>query len=78
LSSSSSFATQKKHGKPNAATGLIGVYKNGTKYIAKIMIDGTRHRLGTFKTKQEAGVAYDRFVVDESTAEVMYLLNGSF
>ena len=47
---------------------------NGDRYRAVIKIDGTRHYIGQFKTKEEAGIAYDRFVVDKSTAEVMYLL----
>jgi hypothetical protein len=47
---------------------------NGDRYRAVIKIDGTRHYIGQFKTKEEAGIAYDRFVVDKSTAAVMYLL----
>jgi hypothetical protein len=75
-SSSSSSTTQRKRGKPNPTTGLIGVYKKiGGKYRAEIKIDGTVHSLGTFKTKEEAGVAYDRFVIDKSTEEVTYALN---
>ena len=70
-------STPNKRGKPNGRTGLIGVYQKGKKYASEISIDGTRHRLGTFDTKKEAGTAYDRFVVDKSTAEVTYLLNGS-
>ena len=70
-------STPNKRGKPNGKTGLIGVYQKGKKYASEISIDGTRHRLGTFKTKKEAGIAYDRFVVNKSTAEVTYLLNGS-
>ena len=49
--------------------------KNGEKYRAV-----TRHCIGTFKTKEEAGIAYDRFeeeagiaydrfVVDKNTAQ---------
>jgi len=69
------MSTQKKHGTPNATTGLIGVYKIGEKYRAQIKIDGTSRYLGTFKTKEQAGVAYDRFVVGKSTEEVIYALN---
>jgi hypothetical protein len=39
------------------------------------MYEGTYHYLGTFQTKKEAAVAYDRFVVDKSTEEVTYALN---
>jgi hypothetical protein len=54
------------------------VYKvNGEKYKAQITIDGTHHYLGQFKTKKEAGIAYDRFVVGKSNEEVIYTLNYS-
>ena len=36
---------------------------------------GKNKSLGTFGTKQQAGIAYDRFVVDKSTNEVSYTLN---
>jgi hypothetical protein len=67
--------SQKKRGKPNAMTGLIGVCKSGETYQVQIGIDGTNHYIGTFKTKEEAGVAYDRFVVEKSNEEVTYVLN---
>ena len=51
---------------------------NGDRYRAVIKIDGTRHYIGQFKTKEEAGIAYDRFVVDKSNEEVMYLLKVCF
>jgi hypothetical protein len=51
------------------------VSKKGEKYRAQVKIDGTLHYIGTFKTKEEAGVAYDRFVVDKSTEEVTYVMN---
>ena len=73
--SPSSNTPPKKHGKPNATTGLIGVFKDGKTYRAKIRIDGTTHYLGTFNTKEEAGIAYDQFVVDKSTDELIYALN---
>jgi len=66
---------QKKRGIPNQKTGLIGVAKSKKKYQAKITYGGTRHTLGTFDTKEQAGVAYDRFVLDKSTEEVFYTLN---
>jgi hypothetical protein len=68
-------STQKTRGKPNAATGLIGVYNAKEKYQVQVKIDGTNHHLGTFKTKKEAGVAYDRFVVGKRTKQVNYALN---
>ena len=33
------------------------------------------NELGTFDTKEQAGMAYDRFVVDKSTEEVSFTLN---
>tara|TARA_B110000091_G_scaffold147413_1_gene157024 strand:- start:644 stop:1081 length:438 start_codon:yes stop_codon:yes gene_type:complete len=68
-------ASKKKRGKPNKKTGLIGVYKKREKYQADITVDGTRHNLGSFDTKEQAGVAYDRFAVDKSTDEVSFTLN---
>ena len=69
-------STQKKRGKPNPTTGLIGVRKAGEKYVARITIDGTLHYIGCFKTKEAAGVAYDLFVVDKSNEKVTYALNN--
>ena len=66
---------QEKRGKPNQTTGLIGVSKSGEKYRALIGYGGTEYNLGTFETKEQAGIAYDRFVVDKSTEEVSYTLN---
>ena len=45
------------------------------KYQARITYGGTQHFLGTFDTKEQAGMAYDRFVVDKSTDEVFFTLN---
>jgi serine protease inhibitor ecotin len=66
---------QKKRGIPNPTTGLIGVAKSGKKYKASVMIGGTQHNLGSFDTKEQAGVAYDRFIVDKSTEKVSFVLN---
>ena len=66
---------KRKRGTPNPTTGLIGVSKNGKKYQASISYDGTAHYLGTFDTKEQAGIAYDRFVVGKSTATVSFILN---
>ena len=69
-----SISKKRKRGNPNQATGLIGVFKNGKKYKAEVTIGGTRNSLGTFDTKEQAGIAYDRFVVDKSTEEVSFTL----
>ena len=66
---------RRKRGTPNQTTGLIGVCQNRDKYSASIGYGGTHHRLGTFGTKEQAGIAYDRFVIDKSTKEVSYTLN---
>jgi serine protease inhibitor ecotin len=66
---------QQKRGTPNQMTGLIGVFKNGGMYKAEVTIGGTRYNLGSFDTKEQAGIAYDRFVVDKSTEEVSFTLN---
>jgi hypothetical protein len=47
----------------------------GDKYKASIWYDGTHNHLGSFDTKEQAGMAYDRFVVDKSTEEVSFTLN---
>jgi len=66
---------QQKRGTPNHATGLIGVVKAGKKYRASISYGGTKHHFGSFDTKKQAGMAYDRFVIDKSTEEVSFTLN---
>ena len=66
---------QEKRGNPNQTTGLIGVYKSKEKYTAEIRYGGKQHYLGSFDTKEQAGMAYDRFVVDKSTEEVSFVLN---
>ena len=66
---------QQKRGHPNQKTGLIGVRKDGKKYTAYIFYDDTSKHLGSFDTKEQAGIAYDRFVVDKSTDEVSFTLN---
>ena len=66
---------QEKRGTPNQKTGLIGVTKAGKKYRAQIYFDGKIKSLGTFNTKEQAGLVYDRFVVDKNTEEVSFTLN---
>ena len=39
-------------------TGIKGVCLAGNRYRADIMVDGKRHYLGKFDTKEEAGQAY--------------------
>ena len=66
---------KRQRGNPNQTTGLIGVYKSGEKYRVLVRYGGTQHSLGTFDTKEQAGVAYDQFVVDKSSEEVSFTLN---
>jgi serine protease inhibitor ecotin len=66
---------QQKRGNPNQKTGLIGVSKSGEKYKAQIRYGGTKHNLGSFDTKEQAGIAYDQFVIDKSTEEISFTLN---
>ena len=68
-------STKRKRGKPNQTTGLIGVAKNGKKYKALINYGGTAKYLGVFDTKEQAGIAYDRAAIDQSTEEVSFTLN---
>jgi hypothetical protein len=54
----------------------IGVFKIRKKcYQARVRYGGTMNSLGTFDNKEQAGIAYDRFVVDKSTEEVSFTLN---
>ena len=66
---------KRKRGNPNLKTGLIGVNKNGKKFKASIYSDGTSYNLGTFDTKEQAGMAYDRAAIGNSTEEVSFTLN---
>ena len=70
-----SGSKKRKRGNPNRKTGLIGVYKSGEKYKANIKYGGTKNYLGSFDTKEQAGIAYDRFVIDKNTEEVSFTLN---
>jgi hypothetical protein len=49
-----------KQPKPRPASGFYGVGASGKRWTAKIRYDSKQHNLGTFDTKQEAALAYDR------------------
>jgi ribonucleotide monophosphatase NagD (HAD superfamily) len=49
-----------KQPKPRPGSGYYGVTANRKRWTAKIRYDGKQHNLGTFDTKQEAALAYDR------------------
>jgi hypothetical protein len=46
--------------RPRPASGFYGVSASGKRWTAKICYDNKEHHLGTFDTKQEAALAYDR------------------
>jgi hypothetical protein len=46
--------------KPRPASGFYGVSASRKRWKAQIGYDGKQHNLGTFGTKQEAALAYDR------------------
>ena len=60
---------------PHRKTGLIGVSKSGKKYKVSISYGGKVHNLDSFDTKEQAGIAYDWFVIDKSNDEVSFTLN---
>jgi hypothetical protein len=49
-----------KQPKPRPASGFYGVRASGKRWLAMISYDSKKHSLGTFDTKQEAALAYDR------------------
>jgi hypothetical protein len=49
-----------KQPKPRPASGFYGVSAKKKRWQANIRYDSKRHSLGTFDTKQEAALAYDR------------------
>ena len=69
------ISKKRKRGNPNRKTGLIGVSNDGKKYKAQLGYGGKQHRLGSFDTKEQAGIAYDRVAIDKSTEEVSFNLN---
>ena len=70
-----SISKKRKRGNPNRKTGLIGVFNKREKYQAQVLYGGKTKSLGTFDTNEQAGMAYDRFVIDKSTEEVSFTLN---
>jgi hypothetical protein len=53
-------AVHPKQPKPRPTSGFYGVSANKKRWEANINYDSTQHYLGTFETKQEAALAYDR------------------
>ena len=45
---------------PRPSSDFYGVYANRKRWAAQIHYDGKKHSLGSFDTKQEAALAYDR------------------
>lgn len=49
---------QRKAQRSNKSTGVLGTFKNGTGFAARISHHGTKKYLGTFRTVEEASAAY--------------------
>lgn len=42
----------------NKSTGLLGVFKNGKRWSARVQFGGTKHNAGIYDTPEEAHAAY--------------------
>jgi len=49
---------QRKAQRRNKSTGVLGTFKNGAKFAARITHNHTKNYLGTFNTIEEASAAY--------------------
>jgi hypothetical protein len=49
-----------KQPKPRPKSGFYGVYADKKRWVARICYDSKQHQLGSFATKQEAALVYDR------------------
>jgi hypothetical protein len=54
------MAQQPKQPRPRPASGFYGVRASGKRWQASFAYDSKNHSLGSFDTKQEAALAYDR------------------
>jgi hypothetical protein len=43
---------------PRGRSGVVGVYRRGAKWRAKIMVNGQLIHLGTYDSRKEAAAAY--------------------
>lgn len=56
--------TWKRKDRVNETTGYRGVYKTLPRYVALVVDRGTRYFVGSFKTAEEAALAYDKKVTE--------------
>lgn len=49
---------QRNRRKSRGETGVLGAFRNGRRFMARIHYDGHQHYLGNFATAEEAGKAY--------------------
>lgn len=47
-----------RRAKANSTTGVLGVFRSGRKFIAKLRLEGREQYLGTFETSELAYAAY--------------------
>ena len=58
VSKQSNVENQRKPQRSNKSTGVLGTFKRGTKFVARIAHNNTKIYLGTFNTLEEASAAY--------------------